>query len=78
MQGVRISQGPVRRRLRLASADLLTVAGPVTASLRVIDVDEAVVLFKWMSSGAVRSALADTSHQWSRAGAPPPTQGATE
>jgi putative membrane protein len=78
MQGVRISQGPVRRRLRLASADLLTVAGPVTASLRVIDVDEAVVLFKWMSTGAVRSALADTSHQWSRAGAPPPTQGATE
>ncbi|TFB64560.1 PH domain-containing protein [Cryobacterium sp. Hz9] len=78
MQGVRISQGPVRRRLRLASADLLTVAGPVTASLRVIDVDEAVVLLKWMSTGAVRSARADTSHQWSRTEATPPTKGATE
>jgi len=78
MQGVRISQGPLRRRLRLASADLHTVAGPVAASLSVIDVDEALVLFKWMSTGAVRSALADTSHQWSRAAAPVPTPGATE
>ncbi|MCY7403156.1 MAG: PH domain-containing protein [Cryobacterium sp.] len=78
MQGVRINQGPVRRRLRLASADLHTVAGPVAASLSVIDVDEALVLFEWMSTGAVRSALADTSHQWSRAEAPAPTKGATE
>ena len=67
MQGVRISQGPIHRRLRLASADLLTVSGPVTASLSVIDVDETLVLFEWMSTGAVRSALADTSHHWSRA-----------
>lgn len=82
MQGVRISQGPVRRRLRLASADLHTVSGPVVASLSVIDVDEAVVLFEWMSAGAVRSARADTSHHWSRAEAPGPTpapvEGATE
>ncbi|TFD56776.1 hypothetical protein E3T39_15700 [Cryobacterium suzukii] len=76
MQGVRISQGAIRRRLRLASAALHTVAGPVTASLSVIDVDEALVLFEWMSTGAVRSALADTSHQWSRTA--PPTQEATE
>ncbi|TFB75840.1 hypothetical protein E3O06_04155 [Cryobacterium glaciale] len=67
MQSVRVSQGPIRRRLRLASADLLTVSGPVTASLSVIDVDETLVLFEWMSTGAVRSALADTSHHWSRA-----------
>ncbi|TFD69831.1 PH domain-containing protein [Cryobacterium ruanii] len=78
MQGVRISQGPVRRRLRLASADLHTVSGPVAASLSVIDVDEALVLFEWMSTGAVRSALADTSHQWSRAETPSPTQEAAE
>ena len=67
MQSVRINQGPIRRRLRLASADLLTVSGPVTASLSVIDVAETLVLFEWMSTGAVRSALADTSHHWSRA-----------
>ncbi|SEM84932.1 PH domain-containing protein [Cryobacterium luteum] len=78
MQGVRISQGPVRRRLRLASADLHTVAGPVSASLPVIDVDEALVLFEWMSTGAVRSALADTTHQWSRAGKPSPAREAAE
>ncbi|WP_104195951.1 PH domain-containing protein [Cryobacterium sp. M15] len=76
MQGVRISQGAIRRRLRLASAALHTVAGPVTASLSVIDVDEALVLFEWMSTGAVRSALADTSHHWSRT--TPPTQKAAE
>ncbi len=72
MQGVRISQGPLQRRLRLASADLHTVAGPVTASLSVIDVDEALVLFEWMSMGAVRSALADTSHHWGQALGPEP------
>ncbi|WP_104177869.1 PH domain-containing protein [Cryobacterium sp. Y50] len=82
MQGVSVKQGPIKRRLRLASADLLAVAGPVTASLSVIDVDEALVLFKWMSTCAVSSALADTSHRWSRAEeAPQPAAdqyGATE
>ena len=78
MQGVRISQGPILRRLRLASADLHTVAGPVSASLSVLDVDEALVLFEWMSTGAVRSALADTSHQWSRTAAPIPATEAAE
>ena len=78
MQGVRISQGAVRRRLRLASADLHTVAGPVSASLSVIDVEEALVLFEWMSTGAVRSALADTSHHWSRTATPVPATEATE
>ncbi|WP_105036005.1 PH domain-containing protein [Cryobacterium aureum] len=78
MQGVRISQGAIRRRLRLAAADLHTVAGPVNASLSVIDVDEALVLFEWMSTGAVRSALADTSHQWSRTATPVPATEATE
>lgn len=78
MQGVRISQGPLLRRLRLASADLHTVAGPVDASLSVLDVDEALVLFEWMSTGAVRSALADTSHHWSRTAAPTPATEAAE
>ncbi|MDJ0337885.1 PH domain-containing protein [Cryobacterium sp. PH31-O1] len=78
MQGVRISQGPVRRRLRLASADLHTVTGPVSASLSVLDVDEALVLFEWMARGAVRSALADTSHQWSRAETATPAQETAE
>jgi putative membrane protein len=78
MQGVLIRQGPFERRLRLASANLLTVAGPVSASLNVIDVDEARVLFEWMSVGAIRSALADSSHQWSRTARPAAVQEAAE
>jgi putative membrane protein len=72
MQGVRISQGPLQRHLSLASADLHTVTGAVTASLSVLDVDEALVLFEWMATGAVRSAQADTSHHWSQIATPAP------
>ena len=65
LQSVGIDQGPVRRRLRLASARLHTVTGPVSASLGVIDVDEAVRMFEAISAGAVASADSDTSHHWS-------------
>lgn len=66
LQSVAIHQGPVRRRLRLASARLHTVTGSVTASLGVIDVDEAVRLFELVAAGAIVSADSDTSHHWSR------------
>jgi putative membrane protein len=64
LQSVGISQGPVARMLRLASARLHTVSGPVSASLGVLDVGEAVLLFDLISSGAIASARADTSHHW--------------
>ena len=66
LQSVGINQGPVRRRLRLATARLHTVAGPVTATLGVIDVGEAVRLLEAVTAGAVMSAESDTSHHWSR------------
>lgn len=66
LQSVGIDQGPVRRMLRLASARLHTVAGPVAASLSVVDVDEAVRLFERIAAGAVESANSDTSHRWNQ------------
>jgi putative membrane protein len=68
LQSVGISQGPVRRRLRLAIAKLHTVSGPVSSTLGVIDVAEAARLLETVSAGAVTSADADTSHHWNRTG----------
>ncbi|MDJ0323761.1 PH domain-containing protein [Cryobacterium sp. PH31-AA6] len=64
LQSVAVSQGPVQRMLRLASADLHTVAGPVAATLSVLDAGEAVNLFDRVAAGAVESAHLDTSHHW--------------
>ncbi|WP_241984816.1 PH domain-containing protein [Cryobacterium adonitolivorans] len=66
LQSVGINQGPVRRRLRLATARLHTVTGPVTATLGVIDAGEAARLLETVTAGAVASAESDTSHHWSR------------
>ena len=71
LQSVGVEQGPVQRMLRLASARLHTVSGPVTASLSVVAVDEAARLFDRISAGAIESAGTDTSHRWNQtAGAP--------
>lgn len=64
LQSVGVSQGPVLRMLRLASAALHTVAGPVAATLSVLDAEEAVTLFERVSAGAIESAHLDTSHHW--------------
>lgn len=66
LQSVAIHQGPVRRRLRLATARLHTVTGPVTASLGVIDVAEAARLFDSIAAGAIAASDSDTSHHWNR------------
>jgi putative membrane protein len=64
LQSVGISQGPLQRMQRLASAKLHTVSGPVTASLPVVAQGQAVELFQALAAGAVASAEADTSHRW--------------
>ena len=64
LQSVGISQGPLQRMQRLASAKLHTVAGPVTASLPVMAQSQALRLFQTLAAGAVASAEADTSHRW--------------
>ncbi|WP_231556390.1 PH domain-containing protein [Cryobacterium sp. MLB-32] len=61
LQSVRISQGPLQRRLGLANAALHTVAGPVAATLGVIDRNEAVRLFEAVAREAVISADLDTN-----------------
>jgi putative membrane protein len=66
LQSVAIHQGPVRRRLRLATARLHTVTGPVSASLGVIDVAEASRLFELVAAGAIAASDSDTSHHWNR------------
>ncbi len=73
LQSVGIEQGPIQRMLRLASARLHTVTGPVSASLSVVDVDEASRLLERVSAGAVESANLDTSHRWNGYAAAVPT-----
>ena len=66
LQSVRVDQGPIERMLRLASAHVHTVAGPVSARLPAVDVAEAERFFGLVSAGAVESAYSDTSHRWNR------------
>ena len=62
-----ISQGPVERMLRLASARAHTVIGPITATLPVIGTAEATQLFEDVSAGIVSASLHDHSHRWAEA-----------
>ncbi|HEV7567671.1 MAG TPA: PH domain-containing protein [Microbacteriaceae bacterium] len=67
LQSLEVDQGPIERMLRLASAALHTVDGPVRPWLRVIDRDQAMVLFGTVATEAVASAHRDTSHRWNSA-----------
>lgn len=64
MQSLALHQGPVDRRLGVASARVHTVSGPVDAALGAIDRDRALQLFADASAGAVRAASVDRSHRW--------------
>lgn len=64
IQSVQISQGPVERLLRLSSARVHTVIGPVSAVLPTIAKDEAALLFERASAAAVDAAAHDHSHRW--------------
>jgi putative membrane protein len=59
-----VSQGPVERMLRLASARAHTVIGPITATLPVIGTAEAASLFEEVSAGIVAATRTDHSHRW--------------
>jgi len=74
-QGVALTQGPLERRLRLASVQVNTVAGPVSASLGAIDAPTASRFFADAARSTVLSASADTTHRWGSAAvtaSPPP------
>jgi putative membrane protein len=69
LQSLAVQQGPLLRRLRLASIHLHTVAGPIVPRLGAVDAAEAVAFFSKVADAAVVSAGADTSHRW-RSGEP--------
>ncbi|QNE48030.1 PH domain-containing protein [Glaciihabitans sp. INWT7] len=64
LQSVGLHQGPLLRRLRLASVHLHTVHGPITAELGAVDQGAALAFFTEVSELAVRADQADTSHRW--------------
>ncbi|MBG6054891.1 putative membrane protein [Salinibacterium sp. CAN_S4] len=64
LQSLGLRQGPLLRRLGLASLTVHTVAGPVIARLGAIDRDDAVAAFSAIESAAVSFADVDTSHRW--------------
>ena len=70
LQSIALHQGPIARRLRLGSARLHTVLGPVSARLSVMDVDESERFFTVISAEAVTQAAQDTSHHWRQFPAP--------
>lgn len=61
-----VSQGPVERMFRLASARAHTVLGPITPTLPVIGTAEAARLYEEVSAGIVAASLADHSHRWAQ------------
>ena len=70
MQSAAVHQGPLLRRLDLASVSVHTVAGPITPTIGAIDRDAALALFAAVTAAAIRTAQSDTSHRW-RAGSHP-------
>ncbi|MFU8946850.1 PH domain-containing protein [Mycetocola zhadangensis] len=64
MQSIAVTQGPLERGFRLASARAHTVAGPISASLPAIGSDEALRLFERVSLAALEASAADHSHRW--------------
>ncbi len=66
IQSVQVTQGPLERLLRLASARVHTVLGPVTPTLPTLAKDEAAALFERASAAAVRAAAEDHSHRWAQ------------
>ena len=64
LQSVGLHQGPLLRLLRLASIQLHTVHGPITADLGAVDRDAALAFFTEVAAVAVRAGQSDTSHRW--------------
>jgi putative membrane protein len=64
LQSLGVHQGPVDRRLRVASAHAHVISGPVYAQLAAIDRDEALDLFERVARGVTLAASGDHSHRW--------------
>ena len=64
MQSVAIHQGPFLRALRLATVNVHTVQGPISARIGGLDTDDAVGFFRDAAAADVAAASADRSHRW--------------
>jgi len=64
VQSVALQQGPLLRKLRLASFTLQTVAGPISARLGAVDAQAALTFFDDASRAVIESSSSDTSHRW--------------
>ncbi|MCU1407199.1 MAG: hypothetical protein JWQ43_3502 [Glaciihabitans sp.] len=64
VQSVSLQQGPLLRKLGLASIVLQTVAGPISASLGAVDKTAALEFFETASREVITSSTSDTSHRW--------------
>ena len=67
IQSVDVRQGPLTRALRLASANVHTVAGPVSASIGALDVRDTERLMLEAETAAVGAMRVDRSHRWGAA-----------
>lgn len=67
MQSVAAHQGPLLRALRLGAVQVHTVAGPISARLGALDVDDARGFFRDAAAAGVAAARTDRTHRW-RAG----------
>ena len=64
VQSVALQQGPLLRKLNLASFTLQTVAGPISARLGAVDAQAALAFFNDASRAVIESSSSDTSHRW--------------
>ncbi|HWI31106.1 MAG TPA: PH domain-containing protein [Microbacterium sp.] len=64
LQSIALHQGPVDRMLRVVTARVQTVSGPVWGTLAAIDRDGALRLFQDVADSAVAAASVDRSHRW--------------
>lgn len=67
IQSVKISQGPWQRRRLLASGQVHTVAGPVTASVSQLSRNNALGFFSRVNDAATNAARADATQRWAAA-----------
>jgi putative membrane protein len=64
VQSISIDQGPLGKATRLATVQLHTVAGPITARLGAIDEDAASGFFADGGRRLIEAAARDHSHRW--------------
>lgn len=64
LQSVSISQGPIRRLVRVASIQGQVVLGPVETALGAIDRDAALAVFAQVARASAEASAADRSHRW--------------